>query len=315
MATSFDLGRQFPATAEVELRGDGTAVVSVALAEMGQGTLTALATLSAEALGLPRDRVRLRTQEAHLPYGAGSIGSTGLFSNAAAVREAVEALLAALARKAVRDRTSALHGCDPATLRFRDGRLVAPDGAGEELGASVARHGGSIRRTARTGRTFGAGKLAKASFGAVFTEVAVDPVTLEVSVERLVGAFACGRIVEPVIARNQVAGGMIWGLGQALFEESRLDRRTGRWTNANLAEALIATQADVPDPEVIFVSEDDTAAHPLGIKGLAEIGVVGPAPAIANAFYDATGRRLRSLPILLEERLAAPVDPNWRPPA
>ncbi len=182
---------------------------------------------------------------------------------------------------------------------------MAPDGTREALGALVARHrGGVIRRTARTGHTFGASRLAKASFGAVFAEVAVDPVTLEMRVERLLGAFACGRIVEPVIARNQLEGGMVWGLGQALFEESRLDRRTGRWTNANLAEALIATQADAPDPEVIFVPEDDTAAHPLGIKSLAEIGLVGPAPAIANAIYDATGRRLRSLPMLLEHRLA-----------
>lgn len=126
------------------------------------------------------------------------------------MREAAEAILGLLARRAVRDRTSPLHRHAPATLRPCDGQLVAPDGGGEELGALVARHfDGRLRCSTRTGRTFGAGRVAKASFGAVFAEVAVDPITREMTVERLVGAFACGHIAEPVIARNQAAGGRV----------------------------------------------------------------------------------------------------------
>jgi xanthine dehydrogenase YagR molybdenum-binding subunit len=111
--------------------------------------------------------------------------------------------------------------------------------------------------------------------------------------------------VEPELARSQIIGGMIWGLGQALFEETRMDPRTGRWTNANLAEALIPTHSDIPQIEVAFVPEDDTSNHPIGMKGLAEIGVVGPAPAIANALFDATGQRHRSLPLTIDARISA----------
>jgi xanthine dehydrogenase YagR molybdenum-binding subunit len=169
----------------------------------------------------------------------------------------------------------------------------------------MARHPArAFTATATTGRTFGMGRSAKASFGAVFAQVSVDPLTMDMRVERMVGTYACGRIVEPTLARSQIIGGMIWGLGQALFEETRVDPRTGRWTNADLAEALIPTHADIPRIEAAFVPEDDTANHPIGMKGLAEIGVVGPAPAIANALFDATGQRHRSLPLTIDARIA-----------
>jgi len=162
-----------------------------------------------------------------------------------------------------------------------------------------------LPKSATAGRTFGKSKQAKASFGAVFAEVSVDPLTADLRVERMVGAYACGRIVEPSLARSQIIGGMIWGIGQALFEESRVYPRTGHWTNANLAEALIPTRADIPRIDVAFVPEDDRANHPIGMKGLGEIGVVGPAPAIANALFDATGQRHRSLPLTIDARITA----------
>lgn len=306
MATSFDLGRRFPASARVELRRDGGAVVSVAAAELGQGILSALTTISAEALGLDRDRVVLRTAETALPYAAGSIGSTGTFSNGTAIHAAARAVRRALLARAVADRRSPLHRRDPSTLVVEGGRVRAPDGTGEAVADLLARHPrGSISRTARTGRTFGRSAEATASFGAVFVEVAVDPVTMVPTVERTVGAFACGRLIEPEIARSQLTGGLIWGIGQALLEETRVDRRTGRWLNANLAEALVPTQADVRSVEVHVVEEDDTRNHPLGMKGLAEIGVVGTAPAIANALADATGVRLSSTPMRVEDLLRA----------
>jgi xanthine dehydrogenase YagR molybdenum-binding subunit len=213
-ATSFDLGRQFRPLPRSSCGPTARRPCQWPWPRWGQGTLTALATLSAEALGLSRDRVRLRTQEAYLPYGAGSIGSTGLFSNAGR-RAGGRRGAARSARPQGQPRPGlGAPWARPEPSALHDGRLVAPDGWARSWARSWP--GTAARSAARRGRaaTFGAGKLAKASFGAVFTEVAVDPVTLEVSVERLVGAFACGRIVEPVIARNQVAGGMIWGLGR-----------------------------------------------------------------------------------------------------
>lgn len=306
MATAFDLGRQFPASARVGYAINGTAFVEVTAAEIGQGLHGALATLSAEALGMARDRVTLSTNESHLSYGAGSIGSTGTFSNAAAIHKAALALRARLCAMAARDRQSPLYGLPVDQMTIHDGAIIGPGNLRETIAALMARHPARhFSASATTGRSFGMGKQAKASFGAVFAEVSVDPLTMDLRVERMAGAYACGRIVEPALARSQIIGGMIWGLGQALFEETRMDPRTGRWTNANLAEALIPTQADIPQIDIAFVPEDDTTNHPIGMKGLAEIGVVGPAPAIANALFDATGQRHRSLPLTIDARITA----------
>jgi xanthine dehydrogenase YagR molybdenum-binding subunit len=169
----------------------------------------------------------------------------------------------------------------------------------------MTRHGRELTARGRTGATFGYWPSAgsKASFGAVFVEVSLDPITFELRVDRCVGAYACGRIIEPWIARNQMLGGMVWGIGQALYEQTHVDPRTGHWVNANLAEALVSTNADAHEVRAMFVEEDDTGSHPLGFKGLAELGVIGPAPAISNAILDATGRRVRDLPMLIEHRL------------
>lgn len=306
MATSFDMGRQFPASATVELRKDGNAVVAVAIAELGQGILSALTTISAESLGLRRDQITFKSFGADLPYAAGSIGSTGTFSNGTAIYEAAQIVKRKLISRVVRDKRSAMYGEPAAAVTIRDGQLRSSSGATEAVSTAMALYpANSIAHHAKTGRTFGRSKHAKASFGAVFVRISVDPITMHLAVEKMVGAFACGRIIEPVIARNQISGGMIWGMGQALFEETRVDPGSGKWVNGNLAEALIATHADIPEIDVIFIDEDDTAAHPLGMKGLAEIGVVGPAPAIANAFFDATGKRLYELPLLIDDRLTA----------
>lgn len=306
MSTAFDLGRQFPASARVGYRPDGTAFAEVTVAEIGQGLHGALATLAAESLGVSRDLISLSTNQSHLAYGAGSIGSTGTFSNAAAIYKAATALKSRLFSIASSDLKSPLHGLPPDRLSLSDSIIAGPGNAHEPLTSLLSRHPNrSFSQSASTGRTFGASKKAKASFGAVFTEVSIDPITAELRVERIVGTYACGRIVEPTLARSQITGGIIWGIGQALMEETRVDARTGRWTNANLAEALVPTQADVPQIDVAFLPEDDTANHPIGMKGLAEIGVVGPAPAIANALFDATGQRHRNLPLTIDARIHA----------
>ncbi len=301
MATSFHPNRQFPATARLSLRRDGTAEVALAIADMGQGIFTALTKIAAEALGLPRDSIILRTQDTDLPAGAGSFGSSATLSNGAAIVEAAAEIQKRLIESAVRDKASSLFGQSVANITVSDGQLAGVGGAKDSVAAVMGRHAsGVITAKATTGRTLGYSKLSKGSFGAIFAQVSVDPITLRVRVEKLVGAFACGRIIDKTIAANQLAGGMIWGLGQALMEETQVDPRTGQWVNANLAEALIATNADVPPVDVILIDEDDTRFHSLGSKGLGEIGLVGPAPAIANAIFDATGKRLLSLPIRIE---------------
>jgi xanthine dehydrogenase YagR molybdenum-binding subunit len=134
-------------------------------------------------------------------------------------------------------------------------------------------------------------------FGAHFCEVRVDPDLGEVRVARMVSAFAGGRILNARTARSQLQGGMIWGIGMALMEETRIDRQRGFFSNANLADYLLPVNADIPAVEALLVEEVDPYVNPIGSKGLGEIGIVGAAAAVANAVYNATGKRIRDLPI------------------
>jgi xanthine dehydrogenase YagR molybdenum-binding subunit len=136
---------------------------------------------------------------------------------------------------------------------------------------------------------------------ALFAEVKVDEQLSVIRVTRIVSAVAAGRILNPKTAHSQVMGGVVWGIGMALHEETQIDHNFGRIMNADIAEYHIPVNADVHDIKVIFVEERDNIVNPLGIKGLGEIGLVGVAAAIANAIYHATGKRVRDLPITLDK--------------
>jgi xanthine dehydrogenase YagR molybdenum-binding subunit len=144
------------------------------------------------------------------------------------------------------------------------------------------------------------------TFGAQFAEVAVDVDLGLIRVRRLVGAFAPGRILNAKTARSQLLGGMLWGLGQALLEGTRMDSRSGRWANASLGDYLVPVNGDAPDVDVELIEVRDEIVNPLGVKGVGEIGQVGVAAAIANAVFHATGYRARELPITVEHMLGAP---------
>jgi xanthine dehydrogenase YagR molybdenum-binding subunit len=131
--------------------------------------------------------------------------------------------------------------------------------------------------------------------------VRVDEDLGTIEVSRVVSAIAGGRILNPKTARSQIIGGIVWGIGMALEEESVIDQKLGRFMNHNLAEYHVPVNADVHDIDVVFVEERDTIVNPLGVKGLGELGVVGTAAAIANAVFHATGRRVRDLPITLDK--------------
>jgi xanthine dehydrogenase YagR molybdenum-binding subunit len=164
------------------------------------------------------------------------------------------------------------------------------------------RHAGAERITQEKATEFpNDGKHAHNTHSAIFAEVKVDEQIGVIRVTRLVGAVAAGRILNLKTARSQVMGGMIWGMGMALHEETLIDHRFGRVMNANIAEYHVPVNADVHDVEVIFVDEQDSIVNPMGIKGLGEIGIVGVAAAIANAVYHATGKRVRDLPITLDK--------------
>ncbi len=293
----------FQAAARAEIRVDG-ATVEIGAQDMGQGAWTALAQIAADGLGLGIDQVNFRSGTSDLPNAGIAGGSAHTATAGAAIYNATEAAIAALADLAVNDERSPLFAAGNAGVVARDGHLWRRDdeSRGESYAAILKRAG----RQAVEGKGEGAPDPALAanyaahSHGAVFAEVKVDPDLGQIRVSRLVGAFAAGRVINPRLVESQYRGGMIWGISFALHEKAIMDPRTGRPMNANLAEYHIPVNADVPAIDTILVEEHDPYVNALGIKGVGEIGITGTAGAIANAIWHATGIRVRTMPITLD---------------
>lgn len=304
MATSIYPTLQMPALARCILRKNGTAVFQTAQHEIGQGMITALTQIGADALGLPLDCVSLEFGDTALPYGGMTVGSMTTLTNGAAIHDAALAVKKVLFKLAVKDQKSPLHGVSQHDLEIREGRVHALDGPSDSVVALMARHPeDQIEEEAASGRTMGHSKYARFCFGAQFAKVLIDPDTGHIQVTRFVGAFSGGRVINPLLARSQVMGGMVWGLGQALVEESVMDARFGMWMNRSLGEALVPVNADIAGIEALLIEEDDTRGHPLGVKGLGEIGSIGGPAAISNAVFHATGLRLTHLPFRIDKIL------------
>ncbi len=285
------------ASAEVMLDPSGRLTVRLAMTDIGTGSYTVLTQIAAESMGLPTGQVRVQMGDTDLPATAGSGGSFGAETSGSAVFRACEALRGRLAAAALADDRSPLHGADPATLLFADGRIVS-GGSGETLAALVGRTspGGVVAKGHVSASEKPAGK-AEASFGAHFAEVGVNAVTGEVRMRRMLGAFALGRVLNAKTARSQLLGGMIWGLSSALIEENAIDPRLGAFASRDLSTYHVPIQADVGSVEVLFVPEEDGLVNPIGAKGAGELGICGSGAAVANAVANATGIRVRSFPI------------------
>jgi xanthine dehydrogenase YagR molybdenum-binding subunit len=193
----------------------------------------------------------------------------------------------------------------PGEIALADGKLVSKRDASRGVSiADTMRHGGVDRIEQEKTTTFADdGSHAHNTHSAIFAEVKVDEQLGVIRVTRVVSAVAAGRILNTKTASSQIIGGVVWGIGMALHEETLVDHNFGRIMNANIAEYHVPVNADVHDIKVIFVDEPDGIVNPLGVKGLGEIGIVGVAAAIANAIYHATGKRVRDLPITLDKLL------------
>lgn len=265
-----------PASAVARLLPDGTAEVASAASDMGPGTWTSMTQVAAEALGLPIERVKFTLGDSRLPKTPPHGGSMTMASVGSAVQAACR--------------------------RAREEALAR--GGGTDLAAAMRHIGQAVEASADSTPGDASKRFSMHAFGAVFTEVAVDPDLGETRVRRIVGAYGAGRIINPKTSRSQCIGGMIGGIGMALMEHSVVDPRNGRVTNANLAEYAVPVHADAPSVmEVIFVEEHDPHVNPLGVKGLGEIALVGVASAITNAVFHATGKRVRELPVTPDKLL------------
>jgi xanthine dehydrogenase YagR molybdenum-binding subunit len=298
--------RRAPASASARILPDGSALVRSATSDMGPGTYTSMTQVAADALGLVLEQVRFELGDTSLPEAPVHGGSMTMASVGPAVHEACLAARRQVLDLARGDGNSPLHGAPDDAVDFADGRIFRKDdpSAGESYGEILQSHGvDGIEAMGEAKPGDEAKRFSMHSFGAVFAEVHVDPDFGTVRVRRLVGAYGIGAVINPKIAHSQCVGGMVGGIGMALLEDARVDPRFGRVTNANLAEYLVPVHADVPELDVLFVHEHDPHVNPLGAKGVAEIAICGVAPAIANAVYHATGRRVRDLPITPEKLL------------
>jgi CO/xanthine dehydrogenase Mo-binding subunit len=297
---------QAPCQASVSIRRDGTAYVRSAATDLGTGTYTVATQVTAELLGLDIDQVQVEIGDSDLPFAPYSGGSGMATSLSGAIQDAAGKLAQAFLDVVANDESSPLRGRRAAEVTTTEGGIYvtgAPS-IGETYGDMLARHG-LAEITAdgeRDPRANGASEPPSGSFAARFAEVRVDPELGLVRVTRIVSALDAGRIINEKLARSQMIGGAVMGIGMTMLEETVFDHETGRIANATFGDYLIPAHADVPDLDVVFVGTPDMV-RPLGIKGIGEIAIVGVSAAIANAVYHATGRRIRSLPITVEQLL------------
>lgn len=301
MATATYPANRSAAAATARYLPYGTAQVESGSQDLGTGTYTVMTQVAADAMGMPVDRVLFSLGDTRMPEAPVSGGSQSVASVSPAVQAAGQQARDALIAAAIADASSPLHGLDAGAITVADGVLSAHSGAREPAAAVVARYGRPIEVTAKVQPGEEKQKFSMHSFGAVFAEVHVDADLGVIRVSRIVGSYGVGRLLNAKTGRSQLMGGIVWGIGMALFEESLLDPRYGRIVNNNLAEYHVPVNADVPDIDILVLDEADPHINPLGAKGIGEIGITGVPAAIANAVYHATGRRVRELPITLDK--------------
>jgi len=308
--------QQAPASARVRVSADGTALVGTGAHEIGNGAYTVVAQTVAAKLGVDIEKIRVELGDSTLPPAPVAGGSITTASVCNAVAMACDRILARLSSK-------------PSGDAMQEGRLVAANGdkpalakpdlakAFKQIGAAAVEeyaefvpHGskpGAMGLVYKGNSPIVGGTKDKDrimfAFGAQFVEVRVHARTKEIRVPRVVGAFAAGHIVNPRTTHSQLMGGMIWGISSGLHEATEIDQRSARYVNTNLADYLVPVNADIETIDVILVPEEDREINPLGIKGVGELGIVGGAAALANAVYNATGVRVRDLPIRIEKLL------------
>jgi xanthine dehydrogenase YagR molybdenum-binding subunit len=305
MATGVWEALQMPVAVRIVLTSNGHAEVSCAASDIGTGTYTIVAQVAADALGLPIDNISVRLADSTLPQAPVEGGSWMAASSAHAVLGAAEDIRRELAGLAKSMPGSPLAGIDATDLVLVDGTIAGNTERSRSVSiADAMRHGGLERIEKEKLNQFGEDKShARNTHSAVFAEVKIDEELGVVRVTRVVSAIAAGRILNTKTGRSQIMGGVVWGIGMALHEETVMDHRFGRIMNANIAEYHIPVNADIYDIDVIFVDERDDRINRLGVKGIGEIGIVGVPAAIANAVYHATGKRIRRFPITLDKLL------------
>ncbi|QDK83156.1 xanthine dehydrogenase family protein molybdopterin-binding subunit [Spirosoma sp. KCTC 42546] len=275
---------QRPTSAIVKLKRSGndvTATVELAAADLGTGTYTILTQTAADALVLPIQNVKVLIGDSDLPPAAGAVGSVGAASYANAVNDAcikiTDELIAKSGKQFFARPTATQLMISEKITDFQTRVDSKPPGNVDEYSSH--------------------------SFNANFAEVAVNISTGMVRVTRFLAVTGAGTILNPKTARSQIIGGNVWGIGMALTEESVVDPRWGNFATRSFADYHVPSNLDIGTMDAIFIREDDQIINKMGVKGIGEVGIVGVAAAVANAVFNATGKRVRELPITPDKLL------------
>lgn len=300
-------------SATVELREDGSARVVCGTQDIGTGTYTVLAQVVSHETGIPVRKIDVVLGDSSLPPGPISGGSWVTASITPAVLEAARNASNAMLLAAVKAERSPFKDKKQEDLEFADGavRLKGNNASAVPMQEILrAANTKSVSGSGKSEGTFGSAKpkFSFHSYGAQFAEVTWQPEIARLRVSRVVTVIDAGRILNPRAARNQIEGAVMMGVGMAMFEETMYDERSGAPINNNLADYVVAVNADTPDIDVTFLDHPDFELNALGARGVGEIGLAGIAAAITNAVYHATGIRVRDLPVRIEDLIGS--DPS-----
>lgn len=291
------------ASAQLTILANGTALLQAGSQDIGTGTYTIMSQVAADTLALSIEKIKIELGDSTLPRTPLSGGSMTAASVGSAVQEAAQQAINSLIKIAIADQASPLYQANVDSIVAKDeGLYLANSSKGEKFTEIIKRANLKqvvAKAESRPGKEDE--KYSMHSYGAIFAEVQIDPDFARPKLTRLVGAYGAGKILNLKTARNQMFGGMTFGIGMALMEHTLIDPKFGRIMNADLAEYHMPVNADIPNMEVIFVDEVDQHINPLGAKGIGEISITGVAAAIANAVYHATGKRVRDLPITIDK--------------
>jgi xanthine dehydrogenase YagR molybdenum-binding subunit len=308
MATATYPANRSPAQAVVRISAAGKVMAGSGTQDLGTGMYTMIAQTAADVFGMDPAQVEVKLGDSRLPKAPVSGGSQSTASVTPAVRDAAQQAVLKVAELAVNDAASPMSGMKTTDIAVKDGKVFAKSApaAAEALASLLARNGNkTIEAMGSAEPAESRDAFTSTSFGAVFAEVAVDKSTHMVKVRRIVGTYDIGTLMNTTTGTNQLMGGIVWGVSFALYEEAHIDPVYGRTVNENFAEYHVPVNADIGTIDVTCINIPDAKFSPLGGRGIGEIGITGAAAAVANAIYNATGKRIRHYPITPDKIMLA----------
>ncbi|AUD00399.1 xanthine dehydrogenase family protein molybdopterin-binding subunit [Spirosoma pollinicola] len=305
MSTGVFSAFRWEASARAMLNADGSLTIQSAVTDIGPGTGTALTMIAHNVLGIPVDKIKVAYGDTSLPKAPTQGGSAIVSAVGSAVYDACTKIKKQLIELAT-IAGGPLAGRQADDLAMADGILSVEKEPGKKVALRDLMRTNNLTVIDKSADSKGGpeqGKYSMYSFSVHFVQVRVNPLTGVVRVSKAVSVADSGRIVSPKTAASQMIGGVAGGIGMALTEEAIIDHRFGRFVNNNLADYHVSVHADVPAIETIMIDKPDPIINPMGAKGMGEIALIGFAGAVANAVFNATGQRVRDLPITPDKLL------------